>query len=240
MRNIFLFFLTLGISFLICSCGKKTEPFPIKESIPKDLSFEVRLNPTGAELLIYLPTQTEGGYPLVKIKKLIIEKKESPLDVPNAKEKKKIIKLSPKLHSAGNLFVYNDYELKHRYKYTYRVKVVKDFLVETPFTESITIFWHNPPSLPPNFELRTLGEDSVLLTWGRPKEDIYGLYLEGEITYQIEKSSEKGVELIEVEGKEEYFDSFETGEKVCYSVRAVLNFRGSLIPGPKTPYKCIE
>uniref|UniRef100_A0A7C4JSU5 Lipoprotein n=1 Tax=Thermodesulfobacterium geofontis TaxID=1295609 RepID=A0A7C4JSU5_9BACT len=36
--------------FFIFSCGKKTEPLPIKESIPKGLSFEVNLTTQGAEL----------------------------------------------------------------------------------------------------------------------------------------------------------------------------------------------
>ncbi|PMP96636.1 MAG: hypothetical protein C0169_04400 [Thermodesulfobacterium geofontis] len=232
-------FLLISV-FLIFSCGKKTEPFPIKESIPKGLSFEINLNPQGAELLISLPTKTEGGYSLNKIKALIIEKIELPLDIPKAKKKKKTIKLSPKLHSAGNLFIYNDYELKHRHQYTYRIKVIKDFLVETPFTEPITIFWHNPPSFPQKFQIKLLGEDALLITWERPKEDIYGLYLEGEVFYQLEKVSKEGIKLVKIKNKEEYFDKIKSGEKVCYNIRAILNFRGTFIPGPKTPDKCVE
>uniref|UniRef100_A0A7V5XGG2 Fibronectin type-III domain-containing protein n=1 Tax=Thermodesulfobacterium geofontis TaxID=1295609 RepID=A0A7V5XGG2_9BACT len=237
MKRFLIIFL---LAFFILSCGKKTEPLPIKESIPKGLSFEVNLTPQGAGLLISLPTKTEGGYPLNKIKNLIIERTELPLDIPKAKKKEKIIKLSPKLHSAGNLFIYYDYELKHRYAYSYRIKVVKDFLVETPFSEPITIFWHNPPSFPQKFQIKTLGEDALLITWERPKEDIYGLYLEGEVFYQIEKISKERTKLIEIKNKEEYFDKIKPREKVCYNIRAILNFRGTLIPGPKTPDKCVE
>jgi len=240
MKKIRKILFIFGLSLFIFSCGKKTSPLPIKESIPKDLSFEVRLNPKGVNLLIYLPTETKGGYPLSKIKKLIIEKVEVPLDIPKAKKKKKIIKLSPKLHSAGNLFVYTDYKLKHRHSYTYRVKVIKDFFVKTPFTEPIKIFWHNPPNFPQKFQIKSLGKDAVLITWKRPKKDIYGLYLEGEVFYQIERISKEGVRLIKVKGKEEYFDKIKVGEKVCYNIRAILNFRGTLIPGPKTPDKCVE
>jgi len=237
MKRFLIIFLLV---FFIFSCGKKTEPLPIKESIPKGLSFEVNLTPQGAELLISLPTKTEGGYPLNKIKSLIIERTEIPLDIPKAKKKEKIIKLSPKLHSAGNLFIYYDYELKHRHEYSYRIKVVKDFIVETPFSEPVTIFWHNPPSFPQKFQIKALGEDAVLITWEKPKEDIYGLYLEGEIFYQIEKISKEKTELIEIRNKEEYFDKIKPKERICYNIRAILNFRGTLIPGPKTPDKCVE
>ncbi|MDF2954108.1 MAG: hypothetical protein OD816_001353 [Thermodesulfobacterium sp.] len=240
MKKIKKFLFLFGLGFLILSCGKKTEPFPIEESIPKGLSFEIKLNTQGAEILVYLPIKTQGGYSLNKIKKLIIEKIEVPLDIPKAKKKRKVIKISPKLHSAGNLFIYNDYNLKHRHQYTYRVKVVKDFLVETPFTEPITIFWHNPPGLPQSFQLRLFGEDAVLITWKKPEKDIYGLFLEGEAFYEIEKRSEEKINFIKVRGKEEYFDELKPGEKVCYSIRAVLDFRGTLIPGPKTPYKCVK
>lgn len=233
-----LFFLAL--SLLIFSCGKKTEPLPIEKSIPQKFSFEVKLNTQSAEILIYLPTKTQGGYFLNKIKKLIIEKTEIPLDRVSAKKKVKIIKLSPKLHSAGNLFVYYDYNLKHRYQYTYRIKVVKDFLVETPFTEPVTIYWHNPPGLPQFFQLRSLGEDAILLVWGKPEKDIYGLPLEGEVFYEIEKLYEGKISFIKVSGKEEYFDTLKPGKEICYSVRAILNFMGTLIPGPKTPYKCVK
>ncbi len=239
MKKIMWMLCIFGLGFLMFSCGKKTEPYPIEESIPKGLSFEIKLNPYGAELLIHLPILTKGGYPLAKIKKLIIEKTEIPLDNPRVK-KKKIIELSPKLHSAGNLFVYNDYELVPGYKYIYRVRVIKDFLVKTPFTEPVVIFWHTPPSFPKNFKIRPLGRDSVLITWEKPEKDLNGSKLKGEIFYQIEKFSKEGVERIDINGKEEYFDKIKSGEKVCYSIRAILNFRGTLIPSPKTPYKCIE
>lgn len=226
--------------FLILSCGKKTPPLPIEKSIPKEPSLEIRLTPQGANLFIYLPTETQGGFPLVKIKKLIIEKTEIPIDIPKAKAKTDTFKLSVNLHSAGNLFVYPDYNLKHRHKYIYKIKIIKDFIVETPFTESIEIFWHNPPNFPQEFKVNVLRQDSVLITWKRPEKDIYGLYLEGEVFYEIEKITEKERKIIEIKGKEEYFDEIKSGVRTCYNIRAILNFRGTFIPGPKTPDICVK
>ncbi len=233
-------FFIVFFAFLILSCGKKTPPLPIEKSVPKDLSFEIQLTSQGANLFIYLPTETQGGYPLVKIKKLIIEKTELPLDIPRAKEKKSILKLPVKLHSASNLFVYPDYNLKHRHKYTYRIKIIKDFLVETPFTKPLEIHWHNPPDFPQEFKLNLIKEDTVLLTWKRPKKDIYGLDLEGDIFYEIEKTTEKERKNIKIKNKEEYFDEIKLGIKTCYNIRSLLNFRGTFIPGPKTSDICVE
>ncbi|WP_038057557.1 fibronectin type III domain-containing protein [Thermodesulfobacterium hydrogeniphilum] len=221
-------------------CGKKSPPLSIEQSIPKDIYFEVKATQAGFELLINLPTETRGGYPLTKIKKLIIEKKEIPLDIPKAKEKVYKIKLSPKLHSAGNLIIYNDYKVKNRYAYTYRIKIEKDFLVKTSYTEPITVYWHNPPGLPKNFKIIPYEKNMVILSWEKPVHDIYGLYLEGTIFYEIEKITDSKTEIIKIKNKKEFWDKIDSSQRTCYSIRAVLNFRGTPIPGPKIPEKCIK
>lgn len=227
------------ISFLFLnSCGKKAPPLAIEESLPSTFEFEVEATQAGFNLWITLPTKTQGNFTLISIKNLIIEKLEKPIDQPQAKEKREIIKLSPKIHSAGNLFLYSDFKVKHRYQYRYRIKIVKDFLVETDFSPWVTVFWHNPPTPPSGFDLKFLGERKILLTWEKPQTDLLGLYLEGEVFYEVLKRSEEGEKVIKVQ-KREFFEELLENKKICYSVRAILNFRDTLIPGPKTPEKCI-
>lgn len=227
--------------FVLLSCGKKTPPLPIEKSIPENVSFKIIPTEASLDLLIILPTKTKGGYALTKIKKIVIEKKEKSLDIPNIKEKKKIIKISPKIHSAGNIYIYSDYKVKHRYQYKYRIKVIKDFLVKTPFTEEKIAYWHNPPNIPPNFKIRFLKPDAVYITWDRPSKDIFGLYLEGKVFYRLKKITSKYVKIWEIKDRTEFFDNkVKPFKKICYRIRAVLNFRGTLIPGPESPEKCIE
>ncbi|MCS7279034.1 MAG: hypothetical protein NZ530_03120 [Thermodesulfobacteriaceae bacterium] len=230
-------FLIIGL-FFISSCGKKSPPLSIEESIPSDFEFEVEATQAGFNLWITLPTKTQGNHTLVSIKKLLIEKGEKSLDLPQAKERREIIKLSPKLHSAGNLFLYSDYRLKHRHQYSYRIKIVKDFLVETDWSPWIKVFWHNPPGLPKNFDLKILGKRKVFLTWERPPTDIFGLYLEGEVFYELFKRIENQEKVWQLR-KTEFLDEPSENQRTCYSVRTVLNFRDTLIPGPKTPEKCV-
>lgn len=230
------FCMILGFLFVV-SCGKKAPPLSIDESIPSDFEFEIEATQAGFNLWISLPTKTKGNYTLVSIKKLLIEKREKPLDLPQSKEKIKIIKVSPKLHSAGNLFLFSDYKIKHRHQYSYRIKVVKDFLVETDWSSWITVFWHNPPGVPERFDLKVLGEKAIFLSWERPKTDIFGLYLEGEVFYELFKRGQDKEKVLTIK-KTNFFEEL-SERKMCYSVRAILNFRETLIPGPKTPERCV-
>jgi hypothetical protein len=235
----FIKFLILILSLSLISCGKKAPPLPIKESIPKEPSLQIKATQGGFELLITLPTHTQGGYLLTKIKKLIIEKKEWSLDRAKAEKKIYKIKLKPSLHPAATTIVYNDYKVKNRYCYSYRVKVEKDFLVKTPFTAPVSVCWHNPPSFPENFRIKQVQKNVILLSWDRPTKDIYGLKLKEGVFYRIEKLFQGKKKVIEVKGNE-FWDKITSSKKVCYRIRAVLDFKGTLIPGPKTPQICTK
>lgn len=226
------------IFLLLISCGKKNPPLSLEESIPLDAELEIEPTQAGFNLWITLPTKTQGNHTLFSIKNLLIEKKEKSIDLPQAKEKKAIIKLSPKLHSAGNLFLYSDFKVKHRHQYSYRIKIVKDFLVETEWGPWVTVFWHNPPGVPKLFEVKVLEEKKVFLTWEKPTTDLLGLHLEGEVFYELFKRS-KTQEKVLILKKREFFEELSEKQPVCYAVRAVLNFRETLIPGPKTPERCV-
>lgn len=226
--------------FFLGGCGKKNPPLPPSKSIPKEFSFEVKPTEAGFDLIVYLPIETKGGYPLIKISSLIIEKEEISLDSPKAKPKIYEIKLSPKLHSAGNLYVYHDYQVKHRHRYKYRIKIKKDFLVKTDWFEFPGyLYWHNPPLFPENISFQVLPEKAVLLTWKKPEKDIEGLSIDYPISYEIEKISGPKVESFYVR-KEGFFEKLSDVNKTCYRIRSILNFRGTQIPGPKSPPLCLE
>ncbi|QER42884.1 hypothetical protein F1847_09095 [Thermodesulfobacterium sp. TA1] len=240
MKQVVWVVLSFLVLVLFSGCGKKNPPLPPSKSVPKEFSFEVKPTEAGFELIIFLPTETKGGYPLVKISSLIIEKEEFPLDEGRPKIKTYEIKLSPKLHSAGNLYVYQDYQVKHRYGYRYRVKIKKDFLVKTTWVEfPNTLYWHNPPLFPENITCQVLTEDAVRLIWKKPENDIKGMPLDYPITYELERTSGQKVETFYVR-KEEFLDRGSAIRKACYRVRSLLNFRGTQIPGPKSPPLCLD
>ncbi len=223
------------LALFIIACGRKAPPLPVEKSIPKDYSLTVEATPLGFNLWIDLPTTTQGGYPLNKIKALIIEKEEIPLQNPS-KSKKRILKLTPKLHSAGNLFMYTDSEVKPGFAYRYRVKIKKDFLVETPFSNEITVFWTTPPLPPQNVKLVLSTPEEIRLTWDAPLLNLNQEPLKGEIFYRIERI--KGAEIKIHNVRERIFKDYPHKERICYRLYTMLNFYETIIPSPSSELIC--
>lgn len=229
------------VVLMLVSCGKKSPPLSPKDSVPEEFSFEVKPVQTGFTLIINLPVETKRGYPLTSIKNVIIEKKEIPLEDPKAKPKISYIKLTPKLHSAANIIVYDDVKVKHRYGYSYRIKIRKDILISSPWIElPQTFYWHNPPDIPRNLNISILDENRVILNWEKPYTDIKGNPLDLPVWFEIEKITPRGSVTLLIKDRTEHLDYIKQGEKTCYAVRSVLNFKDTLIPGMKTSLKCLE
>ncbi len=206
--------------FILSACGRKTPPFSIEESIPKKFSFEVKPVSTGFELFVSLPTRTKAGYPLTQIKKLIVKKE---IFSPNGKFiKEEKIKLNPRIHTAANTYFFLDSKVKSGLCYRYSVRVVKDFLVKTDFLAGKLLCWQAPP--PPPADFKVVKRDSAFeLFWKGVKES-------PQVNYQVRRL---------LDGKEKLFsvklppfkDAPEFKNFLCYSVRGVINYKGTLIPG---------
>ncbi|MFN3567886.1 MAG: hypothetical protein ACK4UR_03135 [Caldimicrobium sp.] len=229
-------FILLLILALLFSCGRKTPPLPIEKSIPKDPDLNIEVTPMGFNLWITLPTETKEGRYLTKIKALIIEKEEIPLEG-SRKSKSKRIKLKPKLHTAANLILYTDRALKPNYAYKYKLKIEKDFLVKTPYTEERIVFWTTPPMPPSNFQIIPYSQEEILITWEPPLLNLNGEPLKGEIIYRLEERvrGEKRVKEI----KERQILTKVSKEGACFSVQALLKFYDTLIPSPPSEVLCI-
>lgn len=231
MRKYFLFF----IIFFLIACGRKAPPLPLEKSIPKQPGLEIETTPLGINLWITLPTTTQGGYPLNKIKVLIIEKEEIPL-THTSKVIKKKIKLSPKLHSAANLYLYTDKDLKPNFLYKYRLRIEKDFLVKTPFSEEKRIFWTTPPLPPSNIKINPLSEEEIQLVWDPPFLNLNNEPLQGEIYYRIVKITSKERKIIELVDR--YFRDKPSIEGICYQLQTLLKFYETIIPSPFSEVIC--
>lgn len=223
------------ILIFIFSCGRKTPPLPIEKSVPKEPALEIEATHLGVNLWITLPTETKEGNVLTKIKALILEKEEIPIDGFH-KPKKKFIKLTPKLHTAGNLILYSDRDLKPNFAYKYRLKIEKDFLVKTPFTAERIFFWTTPPMPPSNFQIIPYSEEEILISWDQPLLNLNREPLKGELIYRLEEWSQGEKKVKEL--KERKILARVSKEGACFSVQALLKFHDTFIPSPPSEELC--
>lgn len=235
LKRKFLIFAIIFL-FLLHGCGRKTSPLPIKKSLPQEAELSIEPTPFGINLWITLPEKTQGGYPLTKIKYVEIEKKEEPFEK-EGKARTKKIKIKPKLHSAGRLLLFTDSEVKAGYRYTYRIKIKKDFLVESPFYEEKIIYWFDPPSGVRDLNFIVSPSDELILKWNPPLENLRGGPLLGELFYTIERVKTGKIEYLNI--KETYFkEKISLNERICLRVRPVLYYYGTFIPGPFSEHIC--
>lgn len=227
----------LIFSLFFLACGRKAPPLPIEKSIPKNPELEIEATPLGLNLWITLPEKTIGGLPLNKIKALIIDREEISLE--SSKTLSKVsIKLKPKLHSAGRVFLYTDTDLKEKTCYIYRLRIEKDFLVSTPFTEGERACWTTPPKPPKGISIHVDSEGSTILKWTPPDIDLKGAPLIGKLSYKIIKYSDHKITSHEV--ADSTFIDHAKGFKICYRIQTVLHFHGTSIPSPLSELICIN
>jgi hypothetical protein len=225
-------------SFLLVSCGRKAPPLPIEKSIPQVPGISAEVEGQAIKLLIDLPFQTSGGSYLTSIKALIIEKREVFLDDPKKKEKQTNIKLKPRLHSAATLFIYTDEKVAPRRLYIYRVKAKKDFLVESPFSEEVRIYFRYPPKAPVNLKVIELYPAYYLLRFEPVYEDIKGLPLELPLEFTLERIRDGKSSYIDLKNKTEYTFTKEGEQKECFRVQARFRYFTTEIKGPFSRELC--
>ena len=224
--------------FLLVSCGRKAPPLPIEKSIPQVPGLSAEVEGQAIKLLIDLPSQTSGGNYLTSLKALIIEKREVFLDDPKKKEKQTEIKLKPRLHSAATLFIYTDEKVAPRRLYIYRVKAKKDFLVESPFSEEVRIYFRYPPKAPVNLKVIELYPPYYLLRFEPVYEDIKGLPLELPLEFTLERIREGKSSNIDLKNKTEYTFTKEGEQKECFRVQARFRYFTTEIKGPFSRELC--
>jgi hypothetical protein len=231
----------LGFSlafFLLVSCGRKAPPLPIEKSIPQVPGISAEVESQAIKLLIDLPSQTSGGSYLTSLKALIIEKREVFLDDPKKKEKETNIKLKPRLHSAATLFIYTDEKVAPRRLYIYRVKAKKDFLVESPFSEEVRIYFRYPPKAPVNLKVIEVYPAYYLLRFEPVYEDIKGLPLELPLEFTLERIRDGKSSYIDLKNKTEYTFTKEGEQKECFRVQARFRYFTTEIKGPLSRELC--
>jgi hypothetical protein len=234
MQKFFSSLLIIAVLILLNSCGKKSSPIPISESVPASASFKLKPTWFGIRLLIKLPYKTKKGRLLTNIKYILVEKKE--VDLKTKKSKKYEFKLYPYIHSSAKTYIYDDTDIKSGKCYFYRIKVARGIWTKTPFTKYFKACWLNPSSIPEKVKLKFLKNNYLLIKWNKvvlKKTKIINDYF-----YQVKKITPRGIKLINTQ-KNFLLDHILKGETVCYQVRTIIKFKENSIPGLFSPLKCV-
>jgi hypothetical protein len=129
--------------------------------------------------------------------------------------------------------------LKPQTEYTYIVRAYSSYKSPSPESNPVTIFWDDPPIAPAKVTVRS--EDKALeISWeftprlvtGREAVDFSGFNLYRRVEGELFGFFPLNPEPI----KENRFQDavLENGKRYYYQVRAVRNFRGTLIEGPSS------
>ncbi len=243
MKKTRFLFKVLGLlltALFFVSCGRKAPPLPIEKSVPQVPGLTAEVEGQAIKLLIDLPSQTRGGTYLTTLEALIIEKREIFLDDPMKKEKRTEMKLKPKLHTAATLFIYTDEKVLPRRLYVYRIKAKKDFLVESPFSEEVRVYFRYPPKAPLNLKVIQLHPSYYLLYFDPVYEDIKGLPLELPLEFTLERIKDGKSSYIDLKNKPEYTFTKEGEQKECFRVQARFRYFSTEIKGPFSSELCLQ
>ena len=217
MKKFFWIFILFLLSFFLVCCGRKTPPFSIEESMPKDFSYEIKVQPFGFEFFVFLPTSVRANYPLLKIKKL--EVKKEILSLNNKLIEEKTLAVKPKIHSASNIYFFTDTDIQEGFCYKYSMRIVKDFLVKTSWVESKTVCWDSAPFPLKDFKVEKKG-NIFEISWKKEKN----------LTYELKRKKD-GKEHTFFLTQNHFVDKIEFKKFVCYTVRGIKKFQNTLIPG---------
>ena len=146
----------------------------------------------------------------------------------------------PDAQVEGGRVLWREATLKAQSEYTYIVRAYSSYKSPSPESNPVTISWDDPPVAPTRLTVRS--EDKALeISWEFTLPLVTGKEMAGFSGFNLYRRGEGELfgffplnpDLI----KENRFQDavLENGKRYYYQVRAVRNFRGTLIEGPSSP-----
>jgi len=248
-RNPAILSILLLLTLAFSGCGIKGPPVAPSSTIPAAV---IDLRAWAREGRIFLawgsPTKNTDGSDLKDLLGFRVFRQSRPLppspcpDCPFKFEPVAEIDVEyppPEAQVEGGRVLWRETALKTQTEYTYIVRAYSSYKSPSPESNPATIFWDDPPVAPTKVTVRS--DDKALeISWeftprlGTGKEMVdfsgFNLYRRGE--GELFGFFPLNPELIK---ENRYQDAvLENGKRYYYEVRAVRNFRGTLIEGPSS------
>jgi uncharacterized protein len=238
--------LALLLAVCVVSCGVKGPPLPAVELIPAapgSPDYEFRHDGLLA-VGFRPPLKTVSGRPLRDLGGFYVDKSENKIDpgfcfgCPVAYTSR--IRIPAVKSKAGRLVMDAPYEFEDRlrtgYAYRYRIMAHNSRGEYDPSEfQVLTVNYDEPTQAPVDLDVKT--EDRlVFLNWSPPEKLIDGRPVEDLVGYDVyrRQGEETWQKINGIEPMEQAFfrdDQVENGREYEYQVRAVRDFKGTLIAG---------
>jgi len=134
----------------------------------------------------------------------------------------------------GGKVLWQDTAVKPRTEYTYFVLAYNSYRAPSPESNRVKVFWDEPPSAPEGVQIRSESQ-ALEITWSfAPSQEDKGAGVGFNLYRRAEGERFGFVPLNPEPLREKRFvdGGLQNGEKYYYEVRAVRNFRGTLIESP--------
>jgi hypothetical protein len=244
---IFLILLLLALAF--SGCGIKAPPVAPRSTNPAAVTDLRAWAREGRIFLAWsLPTKNTDGSNLEDLLGFRVFRQSRPLppspcpDCPFKLEPVAEIDVEyppPDAQIEGGRVLWREAPLKPQTEYTYIVRAYSSSKIPSPESNPVTIFWDDPPLAPTKVSLHS--EDKALeISWeftprlvtGKEMVDFSGFNLYRRVEGEFFGFFPLNPELIK---ENRYEDAvLENGKRYYYEVRAVRNYRGTLIEGPSS------
>jgi len=240
----------LGFLFLCGGggCGKKAPPMALESTMPGAVSDLRPWSREGGVFLTWsLPKKNVDGSRLEDLWGFKVFRQSRPLTpypCPECPSKfQTVAEIDMEyLRGArveGGSILWQDTSVKVQTEYRYHVRAYNFYKSPSPESNQVRIFWDDPPAAPAMVEVLS-GDRSLTVSWefslrllsGKEMEDLVGFNI-----YRRNAGEHFGNYPLNAEPVREnkYWDGMlVNGRHYEYVVRAVRNFRGTLIEGPSS------
>lgn len=228
LRKSAILILSIGLCFLIVSCGKKGNPLPKKLPEPggiRDLSGEVK---DGVLFLSFtIPTKNRDGTEIVDLTGFKVLKSCTSCGGPFELLKEVLLDGDRGFTVVnGRIYIFDD-DLVNTYQYAYRVHPVTGTGMAGDGSNTFSIRWQDPPPAPaPTVSVKE-NDRTVEITWTQENGFSYNVYRHDGETYPLFPINK------EVLTKPYFVETgLKNGQKYVYDIRTVVEQGGVQWEGP--------
>ncbi len=235
--------LAVVLGTALWGCGKKGPPRPPESNVPAAVS-DLRAWPREGEVFFgwTIPTRNVDGSELRDLLGFRVFRLDRPLNSQDCPECPRNFKVVAEIdidypraaRIEGGRVLWADPTVRPETEYTYFVRSYNSYKSPSPESNRVRIFWNDPPSAPEDVKVRSENQ-ALEIAWKFPEPKGETPSAAGFNLYRRSEGERFGFQPLNPElirGTRFVDGGLQNGKKYSYEVRAVRNFRGTMVESP--------